>query len=162
VEAAIRNALVRPRDRAKIAADVLDMRRRIEAEKGTDEIWDLKQVRGGLVDVEFMAQYLQLIHAAEHPEVLDQNTLRALQKLDSKGLIPAGAGPTLIQASRLLNDLTQIVRLCVDGPFRPEQASQGLKDLLARAADAPSFHRLEADLRQMLEETASLFDKVIA
>ncbi|MFO7297541.1 MAG: bifunctional [glutamine synthetase] adenylyltransferase/[glutamine synthetase]-adenylyl-L-tyrosine phosphorylase [Pseudomonadota bacterium] len=162
VEAAIRNALVRPRDRAKIAADVLDMRRRIEAEKGTDEIWDLKQVRGGLVDVEFMAQYLQLVHAAEHPEVLDQNTLRALQKLDSKGLIPAGAGPTLIRASRLLNDLTQIVRLCVDGPFRPEQASQGLKDLLARAADAPSFHRLEADLRQMLEETASLFDKVIA
>lgn len=162
VEAAIRNALVRPRDRAKIAADVRDMRRRIAAEKGTDEIWDLKQVRGGLVDIEFMAQYLQLIHAAEHPDVLDQNTLRALQKLDSKGLIPAGAGPVLIRASRLLNDLTQIVRLCVDGPFRPEQASQGLKDLLARAADSPSFDRLEADLRQILAETASLFDKVIA
>ena len=162
VEQAIHDALVHPRDRAKIAADVHDMRQRIAAEKGTDEIWNLKQVRGGLVDLEFMAQYLQLIHAAEHPDVLDQNTVRALQKLDGQGLIPDGAGATLIPTARLINDLTQIVRLCVDGPFRPGEASQGLKDLLARAADAPSFERLEADLRQMLAETAALFDRVIA
>ena len=161
VEQAIRSALVRPRDRAKIAADVRDMRQRIAAEKGTDEIWNLKQVRGGLVDLEFMAQYLQLIHAADHPDVLDQNTVRALQKLDGKGLIPGGAGATLIPAAQLINDLTQIVRLCVDGPFRPDEASQGLKDLLARAAHAPGFQRLEADLRLMLAETASLFDQVI-
>jgi glutamate-ammonia-ligase adenylyltransferase len=162
VEQAIRDALVQPRDRAKIAADVHDMRQRIAAEKGTDEIWDLKQVRGGLVDLEFMAQYLQLIHAAEHPDVLDQNTVRALQKLDGKGLIPGGAGTILIPAAQLINDLTQIVRLCVDGPFRANEASQGLKDLLARAAHAPSFERLEADLRLMLAETASLFDQIVS
>ena len=57
VEAAIRDVLVRPRDRAKIAADVRDMRARIDKEKGTDDIWELKQVRGGLVDLEFIAQY---------------------------------------------------------------------------------------------------------
>jgi len=162
IEQTIRDVLVRPRDRAKIAADVHDMRRRIAAEKGTDEIWDLKYVRGGLVDLEFMAQYLQLIHAAEHPDVLDQNTVQALQKLDGKGLIPGGAGTILISAARLLNDLTQIVRLCVDGPFRAEEASQGLKDLLARAADAPSFDRLEADLRHILAETAAQFEHVIS
>src|SRR5690606_4178106 len=152
IEQTIREVLVRPRDRAKIAADVRDMRQRIAAEKGTDEIWNLKHVRGGLVDLEFMAQYLQLIHAAEHPDVLDQTTVFALQKVDSKGLIPGGVGAILISAARLLNDLTQIVRLCVDGPFRAGEASQGLKDLLARAADAPSFDRLEADLRHMLAE----------
>ncbi len=54
---------------SKIAADVRDMRQRIAAEKGTDNIWDLKQVRGGLVDVEFVAQYLQLIHAHAHPDM---------------------------------------------------------------------------------------------
>ena len=43
------------RDRSRIAADVRDMRKRIEAEKATDDIWDLKQVRGGLVDLEFLA-----------------------------------------------------------------------------------------------------------
>ena len=60
----MRASLVWPRDRAKIAADVRDMRARIAKEKGTEDIWDLKQVRGGLVDVEFIAQYLQLVHAA--------------------------------------------------------------------------------------------------
>ena len=68
VDAAVRASLVWPRDRAKIAADVLAMRERIAKEKGTEDIWDLKQVRGGLVDVEFIAQYLQLVHAGKHPE----------------------------------------------------------------------------------------------
>ena len=67
VDEAVRASLVFPRDKAKIAADVIDMRERIAKEKGTDDIWDLKQVRGGLVDVEFIAQYLQLVHARSQP-----------------------------------------------------------------------------------------------
>ena len=67
VEKAIRDVLTRPRDRAKIATDVRDMRARIEKEKGARDIWDLKQVRGGLVDLEFIAQHLQLVHAAANP-----------------------------------------------------------------------------------------------
>jgi glutamate-ammonia-ligase adenylyltransferase len=50
------------------------VRARIAKEKGTEDIWDLKQVRGGLVDLEFIAQYLQLKNAAAHPGVLDQST----------------------------------------------------------------------------------------
>ena len=63
-----RRALTAPRDRAKTAADVRDMRARIEKEKGTRDPWELKQVRGGLVDLEFIAQHLQLVHAADHPQ----------------------------------------------------------------------------------------------
>lgn len=162
VETAIGDVLRRPRERARIAADVRDMRLRIAAEKGSNALWDLKQVRGGIVDIEFITQFLQLVHASIHPDVLDQNTVRALQKLDSKGLIPADGGSVLIPAARLLNDLTQILRLCVDGPFRSDQAPQGLKDLLARVAAAPSFERLEADLQLMLTQTAALFDLVVA
>ncbi len=78
VEAEIHKVLTAKRDRAKIAADVRDMRRRIEVEKATTDIWDLKQVRGGMVDLEFIVQYLQLAHAADHPAVLSQTTLTAL------------------------------------------------------------------------------------
>ena len=92
VEQAIRHVLTLPRDRAKIAADVRDMRARIEKEKGTRDIWDLKQVRGGLVDLEFIAQYLQLVHAAGHPEILSPNTVAALGNLSRAGLLPAGGG----------------------------------------------------------------------
>ena len=71
VEQAIRNALTLERDPARIATDVRDMRARIEKEKGTEDIWDLKQVNGGLVDLEFIVQYLQLVHAHERPEILE-------------------------------------------------------------------------------------------
>jgi glutamate-ammonia-ligase adenylyltransferase len=161
VERAIRDALIRPRDRARIAADVHDMRKRIIAEKGTDNIWDLKQVRGGLVDLEFMAQYLQLIHAARHPDVLDQNTVQALQKLEREGLLSPAHAAQLIPAARLLNSLTQVLRLCLEGPFVPATAPDGLKALLARSAEAPSFAHLEASLNSMLADTAARFDAII-
>jgi glutamate-ammonia-ligase adenylyltransferase len=162
IEAAIRDALVQPRDRAKIVADVLDMRGRIEKEKGSSNIWELKQVRGGLVDLEFMAQHLQLIHAAAHPEVLDQNTLNAFQKLQRAGLLADADAEILIPATRLVHDLTQILRLCFDGPFDPATAPSGLKELLAQAGDEPSFERLEVRLANTLTDVAALFPRIVA
>lgn len=161
VEGAITRALVKPRDRAKVAADVRDMRERISAEKGTANIWDLKQVRGGLVDLEFIAQYLQLIHASANPDVLDQNTLNAIQKLGAAGLIPAAAAERLIIAGRLLHDLTQVLRLCLEQTFDPATAPSGLKELLSRAGDAPTFAALESKLRQTLGEVAEQYDALV-
>ncbi len=161
VERAIREALVRPRDATRIREDVRDMRKRIAAEKGTDNIWELKQVRGGLVDIEFIAQYLQLIHAAHHPEVLDQNTAHALQKLARAGLLSAAHADILIPAVRLQHDLTQVLRLCLDGPFVPDSAPDGLKALLVRVAEAPSFATLERSLAALLADTAGVFDEIV-
>ncbi len=161
VENAIRHVLLAPRDRAKTAADVRDMRRRIEKEKGTDDPWELKQVRGGLVDLEFIAQYLQLVHGHTHPEVLSQTTVTALASLGQAGLIDPSAADVLLPAARLLNNLTQVLRLCVDGPFEPAKATDGLKALLARAGEAPDFRHLEADLVAREAEVAALFDRLV-
>ncbi len=162
VDKAIRAILCRPRDRARIAADVRDMRARIAKEKGTTNIWDLKQVRGGLVDLEFMAQYLQLVHAPSHPDVLDQSTIQALDKLQRHDLLASADAAVLIPAARLINDLTQLLRLCLDTQFDPATAPDGLKTLLTRATDTPSFAHLEGTLRATLEETAALFDRIVS
>ncbi len=162
VEAAIRHALVRPRDRAKLVADVRDMRARIAKEKGTEDIWELKQVRGGLVDIEFIAQFLQLAHADAHPEVLDQHTINALKKLSKAGLLAPSHADVLIPAAVLVHNLTEVLRLCLDGPFEPAKAPDGLRELLTRAGDAPDFARLEATLRSALAEVAILFDVIIS
>jgi glutamate-ammonia-ligase adenylyltransferase len=162
VGAAVHASLVWPRDKAKIAADVIDMRERIFKEKGTNDIWDLKQVRGGLVDVEFIAQYLQLVHAAAHPEVLDQNTVEAYRKLRDAGLLAQEHAEVLIPATRLLHDLTQILRLCLEGRFDPATAPSGLKELLAQAGDAPTFTELEARLKEALADVSGLFRVLVA
>ncbi len=80
IAALIRAVLCRKRDARAIAADVVEMRRAIAKEKGDANLWDLKYAAGGLVDIEFIAQYLQLAHAATSPEILDTNTVRALEK----------------------------------------------------------------------------------
>ena len=161
VEAAIRGALVRRRDRARTAADVRDMRALVEKEKGTTDIWDLKQVRGGLVDIEFIAQHLQLVSASEHPEVLSQSTIDALKRLAAAGVLPAEDAGRLIPAARLVNDLTQVLRLTLDGPFDPAKAPDGLKSLLARAAELPDFVTLEAALKAALDDVTALFGKLV-
>ena len=160
IEDTIREILCSCRDRAQIASDVRDMRARIADEKGTDDIWDLKQVRGGLVDLEFIAQFLQLVHAHAHPTVLSQNTRDALVRLDRAGLLEA-EGESLIAACDLLHELTQILRLCFDGVFAPEKAPDGLKQLLADTANLPDFETLEAHLSQVQREVHRLFDYFI-
>ena len=48
----------------------------------TGDVWNIKHFRGGLVDIEFIAQYLQLRHAADRPEILHQATAEVLRRAD--------------------------------------------------------------------------------
>ena len=162
VERIVQETLCRSRDPRTLAADVRDMRTRIETEKGSTAIWDLKQVRGGVVDVEFITQYLQLAHAARCPAVLDQTTLTALARLRDAGALSAVHADMLIPAARLYQSLQQVHRLCLDGPFVPETAPRGLRLLLAKAAELPDFERLEAHLRGTLESVRAAFEEIIA
>ncbi|MEQ1696643.1 MAG: bifunctional [glutamine synthetase] adenylyltransferase/[glutamine synthetase]-adenylyl-L-tyrosine phosphorylase [Hyphomicrobiaceae bacterium] len=161
IEAAIAAVLSKPRDRAAIATDVRDMRARIEADKGTTNIWDLKQVRGGLVDLEFIAQYLQLIHASHSKAVLNTNTAQAIAELGHAQALDGTDTHTLAEAAALLSNLTGLLRLLSDGPFDPATAPRGLKDQLARAGVAPSFSALESLLKDTLAAVHAAFNRII-
>ena len=161
VEAVIAGVLSKPRDTRVIAADVRDMRARIATEKGSDDIWDLKQVRGGLVDLEFIAQYLQLVNASQNSAVLDANTAGAIAKLTAAGALSVADGSALGETAHTLTNLTGLLRLMTDGPFEPSTAPRGLKDRLARAGAAPSFSALEAMLRDTLRLVHDAFNRLI-
>ena len=62
----------------------------------------------------------------------------------------------------LVQNLTEVLRLCLDGPFDPAKAPDGVKSMLARAGEMPDFPRLEATLRATLAEVAALFDEIVA
>ncbi len=161
VETAVRATLSRQRVPATIAGDVRRMRQLIAAEKGTTDIWDLKQVRGGLVDLEFIAQHLQLIHAARHPEILVTATATVFQRLETAGLLAPADADLLQTATRLFSDMTQILRLCFEGPFAPATAPEGLKRLLARVGDMPDFNALEGQIRHLLTEVSERYERLI-
>jgi glutamate-ammonia-ligase adenylyltransferase len=161
IERTIREVLTRPRDAASVAADVADMRRAIALEKGEDDIWDMKYVAGGLVDIDFIAQYLQLVHAAEEPDILDIGTVQVLDNAARLGVLQASSAEILRAAARLYHDLTQILRLCVSGKFNPDAAGEDLQRVMARAGDAPDFSSLEARLKETQTEVRRVFLEIV-
>ncbi len=161
VTTVIREVLCRPRDAVPIAGDVVEMRAAIAAEKGEDSRWDLKYAAGGIVDLEFIAQYLELVHAAERPDILDTSTARVLDKAWRLGVIDTTNAEVLRKAARLYHDLTQILRLCLSSPFDAKTAGPGLLALLARAADVPDFATLEAHLSDTQEKVRESFVRIV-
>jgi [glutamine synthetase] adenylyltransferase / [glutamine synthetase]-adenylyl-L-tyrosine phosphorylase len=161
IEQVIRDALMRPRDPAGVANDVADMRRAIALEKGENDLWELKHAAGGMVDIDFFAQFLQLVHAAAKPEILNVSTLQVLDKAEELGVLPHAAAEVLRSGARLYHDLTQILRLCVVGKFNPATAGDDLLQVMARAGDAPDFSSLEARIKETQAEVRRIFRAVI-
>ncbi len=86
---AIQDLIYRERDRNTLADDIRDMRRRMEEEIGreTAAYYNIKQGAGGLVDIEFLVQYLQLLHGKRHHRVRIPGTCNALRTLKKENLI---------------------------------------------------------------------------
>lgn len=88
-------------------ADIREIRRikaRVESERlprGADPARHLKLGRGGLSDVEWLVQLLQLQHAGQHPELRTTSTLGALEAAAGLGLIEAADAGLLAEAWRL-------------------------------------------------------------
>jgi glutamate-ammonia-ligase adenylyltransferase len=161
VEKAIDEILCRPRDAELIAGDVVEMRGAIAKEKGDRDPWDLKYAAGGLVDLEFIAQYLQLVHAHTLPDILDTSTARVLDKAWQLRVIAVEDAEVLRPAVQLYHDLTQILRLCLAGPFDAKTAGPGLLRLLARAADVPDFATLNATLVETQAKVRRSFVRIL-
>jgi glutamate-ammonia-ligase adenylyltransferase len=161
VKRVITDTLRKPRDVELIAGDVVEMRGAIAMEKGDAERWDLKYAAGGLIDIEFIAQYLQLVHGATKPAILDTSTARVLDKARALGLLAVEDAEVLRPAVRLYQALTQIMRLCLSGPFDPKKAAPDLLRLLARAADVPDFASVEATVVDTQVKVREAFVRIL-
>jgi glutamate-ammonia-ligase adenylyltransferase len=137
------------------------MRRAIAQEKGEADHWDLKYAAGGMVDIDFIAQYLQLVHAHEKPEILDVSTMQVLENAARLGVLAHSEAEILRAAARLYHDLTQILRLCVSDRFKPETAGVDLQRVMARAGDAPDFSSLEARVKETQGEVRRVFTALL-
>jgi glutamate-ammonia-ligase adenylyltransferase len=158
----IREVLTIRRQTPKIHKDVAEMRALLESEKGGRGLWDLKNAPGGLIDIEFIAQTLQLLHAAEHPQILDTNTGGALDKALEAGVLARAAHAKLSEAWRLYTVLSQVIRFCVGGNLDPEKTSEAGKALLCRVVDCSDFDELNSVIAVTQTQVRTIFKQVIA
>jgi glutamate-ammonia-ligase adenylyltransferase len=150
IEGAIRDTLVRQRDPDALLVDVAGMRARMDREHHTDVIWEVKHLRGGLVDIDFIAQYLQLRHAHDHPAILSTNTRTALKAIRDAGLIDPGAADQMIDGLGLWQGLQGMLRLTIEGYLRKDPAADipaALRDTLAAISGCAEFGVLEDKMR---------------
>ncbi len=124
---AVRHAVITaPRDHAALRGEIIAMREKMRnAHPIRDGLFDVKHSPGGMVDAEFVTQYLVLAHTARHPG-LEPNlgNIALLRRAEDAGLLPAGVGQAAADAYRALRRVQHRARL-------DEQPTQVAPDTLA-------------------------------
>jgi glutamate-ammonia-ligase adenylyltransferase len=121
--------------------DIRDMRARIAQTHTTRNPWHLKHIRGGLVDLDFMAQYLVLRDVHRYPTMWQREAGAVFAQAQALNLLTPEIAQPLIAAKHFLSDLLSITRLVSDDVLRDETITPGLARTLAqvlRFADFPS------------------------
>ena len=149
--------------------EIARMRDRIERERGggEDEEVRIKTGRGGLVDVEFLVQMLQLRHGHAHPSIRVRSTRAAIPELARAGLLPADEADALATGWAFLRALENRIRLERNAPVEAMEADPEALLSLARrlgytGADAEAVAALMADHARHRATIRQIYDRCFA
>lgn len=143
--------------------EIAGLRRRVETElSGEDDgRLNIKTGRGGIVDIEFLVQMLQLRHGHEHPEVRARATIEALAALGSVGALEASVAGELADHYRFLRRLEARLRLERDRPVEQlgndAEAVAPLARRLGYTGERTGEELLE-DYRERRERVRGIFE----
>ena len=132
--------LCKPRDPQQLQQEVLQMRRKMTAaHRATPDKFDLKQSPGGMIDIEFIVQYLVLLHSHDYPQLCaNYGNIALLLTCGELGLIPADAAAAVADIYRRWRRMQHVSRL--------QGLDQALVDADSVGADAQQVTGLWAKL----------------
>ena len=142
------------RDLANLSHEVLIMRQKmLDSHPNPTQLFDIKHDRGGIIDVEFIVQYLVLGHACNHSELTNNIGNIALLKLAGKlGLIPMTDAEAVLEAYREFRRMQHRLRLNADSSQPSTQIT---------ASGPQKFARIEAGCLQNARTTVlQLWEKI--
>jgi glutamate-ammonia-ligase adenylyltransferase len=160
LEAEISAIVGAPRDRPGVMREARQMRALIETEKPPKDVWDIKLMPGGLIDLEFIAQ-VAVLTGAVNATARTTSTADVLAHL-ADGFAAPQLRQDLVHAHGLYTALTQIIRLCLDGNFDSADIPPGLADLVTRNADAPDLGVVRAELAETARNVRAIFNSLMA
>lgn len=144
--------------RAEFSREIMDMRLRMQ--EGATE-WNLKRAAGGVVDIEFLVQLLQLKHGADLPSLRQPNTIYALDALREAGILSPEDWNYLSTSYQVLRSVQGRLRLMNmsalnDLPTDPEELSK-----LAQFLGYPDRDKLLSDCSELLLENRARLERVV-
>jgi glutamate-ammonia-ligase adenylyltransferase len=162
VEAAIKRILTKPRDPSRLLLDVDDMRIRIKKAHPKPLAWDAKHRRGGLVDLEFVAQYLQLRVAPEDESVLAPTTAAAFRRLAAAHRLDAEVGAELIEGLHFWHQVQGVLRVALGKGDGQGAGAALLARALVRATGTDSAEKAHKRLDEMAAHGLALYERLVA
>ncbi|MBF0588928.1 MAG: hypothetical protein HQL53_07370, partial [Magnetococcales bacterium] len=163
LNAEVREALSRPRDRDALAREVLEMRTRMFKEKAPPQgTFDIKQSRGGIIDVEFLAQFLMLANAHHHPQILHSAIPKTLMALRQAGLLDSESYKTLDQAYALLRLVENRLRLMHDRSENRIGPDPVLRHRLAKLCHLPEGEQIVEVLSRHAKAVYGIYRRELA
>ena len=160
VEAAITAALARHEPAASIRADAAAMRARLARDAPPAGPWDVKLRPGGLMEVEFIVQVLQLIHVQVNPASAHPTTAEALTRLEAAGAIGAADAARLRRADFVWRTVQEMLRITL-GRMPRADLPEPTRAAIARALELAVPARLEATLDELAASVRAAFTRLV-
>ncbi len=140
---------------AQIRAEVVRQETR-HPERSTN----VKLGRGGIREIEFLAQVFQLIRGGRDPGLRDRSTRRTLRTLAERKLLAAPVVDQLLEAYTFLRNIEHRIQYLDDAQTHVLPASPDDQKLIAQMAGFADAHALNTALDQCRQQVAALFDTI--
>ncbi len=136
--------------------EILDMRKLLETEKGTKNVWHVKNIAGGFLDIEFISQWIVIKNGGSKlsgtREILESKTYNELSD---------DVREKLLNAYDLYNDILQMERICVMGEFDIKSVPDGFKEIVCTKMDMPDLVSAEANLKSTQKQVREVFNTLL-
>jgi glutamate-ammonia-ligase adenylyltransferase len=160
----LRDILCRDEDAPALGSSVRAMRKRIEEELGREDArqYNIKQGAGGLMDIEFLAQYLQLLQGKAHPRLRVPGTVNALRALRREGVLVPDDARKLISAYVFLRRLESRLRVVANQSKSFLARDPEKLRTLARRTGYEDGASLLRDYEAVRREARGMFEKFVS
>lgn len=146
ITASVRRHLTSPMEKNKLSEGLHYIRGKIAETYNGKNIWDIKHAAGGLLDCDFLVQYLTLMHGQKIRYLLPAAPAQVMAEIAACGVVDSKHLNQLIQARTMLTTLLYYLRLCAGENADIRKAPTGLRRLLYESCDCETFEKLEEKL----------------
>lgn len=156
----LKKEVITKRGESVKAAEITDMRRKIIEHVSRDKAgYNIKQGSGGIEDIEFAIQYLQLKNSRKYPDLITFSTEVAIKRLVYHRIIKPDTGKAFIEYLRFLKTVETILRLNVEKVLKE---SSELTDIITEYLNLPSRDILYVQLKNIRSEIAKIINYIYA
>lgn len=162
IQRALNAAIITGRSDIDLADETISMREKLHKQFGTSNFWEVKHNRGGLVDIEFICQFLTLKYARQNNNIIRQNTPESLQILHENGYLSRKDHQILSAGYELQRTVQSQLRLCLgDLPKQDQDIPLGLQHILVESTPGKSFAKLKKQILDTQQRCHKLFTRLV-